>query len=1004
MPGTQLARMVKCLRWSGLLVALLVLPEVSEAQNSAITGVVRDASGAVLPGVSVTISSPALIERVRETVTDDQGQYRVVDLRPGVYSVNFTLSGFSNVEHAGIELTSGFTATINGVMRIGTIEESVTVSGASPVVDVQNIVSQTIFSSKVLEALPTNKNLIGFTALTPGASYSAASFHDVGGLAVKENDTSGIHGGRDSDMMRMIDGMTWNVPTSGGLSGTQFATNASAAQEVNFTLGGGSAEYQTGGIVMNLIPKEGGNTFASYFFTKYGNGSMQSDNLSDELRGRGMRTIDQAHKVWDVTGTFGGPIVKNRLWFFTTYRHWGRHLQLADAFLNSNPESWVYTPDFNRPYIDKVLHADHQLRVTWALTSKQKVSFLYNGQRDKVPSFGGSGRTLAVESLPEGDQQPQRVWQGTWKMPASNKLLLEAGATYVQADWLAYPVDTRAIGLISARELSTGFTYRSTRDAPGATRSTGPKWSYQTNQRLALSYVTGAHNLKVGLQTMQGGMTNQSEMYGDMNYNFLNGVPNQVVMYTTPYTQRERLKMLLGLYAQDQWTLGRATVNYGLRFDYLNALVPPQHADAARFVDERNFSEVPCVPCWKDLSPRVGVAYDLFGDGKTAVKTNLGRYPLTQALGLARAVNPFATSVNNATRPWTDLNRDFIPQGDFRNPDGNGELGPISNRNFGRLVPSTIYEDEVLKGWHVRPYHWQFSTSVQRELMSGVSVNVAYYRTWFGNFDATHNTAVTPADFDAYSIQVPANPRLPGGGGYTLSGLYNITPAKNGLVNNRVVKAKTFGKQSEIYNGADVTLNARFGDGQISGGLSTGQTVTDVCDILNNYPNVSLGSITSSGNSPTAECRTTPPWSALTQIKFNGMYALPWDMRISATYQNVAPPATNATGPVPNSAIAPSLGRNLAACGTAVVCNQTVSVPFYAPGTRFFEKRLTQVDLRFSKSFRIQHARVEGNVDLYNAFNANSVVGVNGTYGPEWGNPLQAIPGRILQLGFQVYF
>jgi hypothetical protein len=560
-------------------------------------------------------------------------------------------------------------------------------------------------------------------------------------------------------------------------------------------------------------------------------------------------------------------------------------------------------------------------------------------------------------------------------------------------------------------ELSAGFTYRSMRNAPGATRSIGPHWSDQTNQRFVASYVTGSHNIKAGIQTMQGALTYQNQMYGNVNYNFLNGVPNQIVEWTTPYTQEEHMKLMMGLFAQDQWTVSRATFNYGLRFDYLNSLVPPQSAPATQFVGARNYAEVDCVPCWKDLSPRFGVAYDLFGNGNTAVKVNVGRYVLGEMFDLASAVNPFATSVNSVTRPWSDANHDFIPQGDLSDPNANGELGPISNRNFGNVSPSTIYQDEVLKGWFVRPYTWQFSGSVQRRLASALSLSVGYYRTWFGNFRATDNVALTPADFNAYSITVPADSRLPNGGGYTVTGLYDVTPTKNGVANNLVVQASNFGMVSEVYNGVDVTVNGRFKNWHIGGGLSTGQDVTDVCDIISAHPEVTVqlasGSVTSSGRAPTpaSQCRNTPPWSALTQVKLNGLYQLPKTMRVSVVLQNNPAPPTNAAAAVLNSNIAPSLGRNLAACGSATTCNQTVSIPFYANGTQYFEHRLTQMDVRFTKTVTVQRLRIDGNVDLYNAFNANSVLMVNGTYGGSvWTTPLQTLQGRILELGFQVYF
>src|SRR5712692_1258895 len=277
----------------GLAVLITALPVTARAQAaSGIAGVVRDTTGAVIPGVTVEAASPALIEKVRTVVTDAQGLYKIVDLLPGVYTVTFTLPGFSTVKREGIELTSSFTATVNADLRVGAIEETVTVSGRSPLVDAQNIVQQKVISRELLESVPNSRS--NFAALTPGASRST----DVGGSnGTDSGSTFSIHGGRGADTRRLIDGMRWNSMEAAN-AGTGFYYDPTGAAEIAIQLGGNSAEYELGGVQVNLVPKSGGNTFNGYFYAGYTNNRLNNTAIPDDLKARGLPTIGAVDNIY----------------------------------------------------------------------------------------------------------------------------------------------------------------------------------------------------------------------------------------------------------------------------------------------------------------------------------------------------------------------------------------------------------------------------------------------------------------------------------------------------------------------------------------------------------------------------------------------------------------------------------------------------------------------------------------------------------------------------------
>jgi hypothetical protein len=514
--------------------------------------------------------------------------------------------------------------------------------------------------------------------------------------------------------------------------------------------------------------------------------------------------------------------------------------------------------------------------------------------------------------------------------------------------------------------------------------------------------VTGSHALKFGFSDfwIQRHSVVQGNAF-DVEYRFNNGIPNQITEIAAPYSHDEDQGAEFGLYAQDKWTLRRLTVNYGVRFDYYNSHFPQQVLGPAVLVPNRNIVIPPTSGLdFKDITPRFGATYDVFGSGKTALKVTVDKYVEAQGIATAvagsplsgEALNPVNSLANSVTRSWSATGTPatnpnyYFPQCDLTNPVANGNCGAMSNSNFGNATPATIYPSAITSGWGARGYQWEFSGGVQQQVTSRMSINVSYFRKIFGNFLVTDNTLVTPSDYSPYSITAPMNPLLPGGGGYQVASLYDLNPNKVGLVKNAVMFASDFGNQIQHWNGIDATVNGRFGKGiLLQGGLSTGGMTTDNCDVVAKVNNPSL-----------LYChQQTPFW--LPQVKLVGAYVIPHvDVTISSVFQSIPGPLISANYNAPNALIAPVLGRNLSG-GAA---NATVNL--VAPGAIYGE-RSNELDLRLGKRLTFGRYRALASFDLYNVFNKNAVLTLNNNYAA-WQTPLSVLQPRVAKFSVQFDF
>jgi hypothetical protein len=999
----------------------LLLPAAAFAQ-AAITGVARDASGGVLPGVTVEAASPVLIEKVRAVVTDGTGQYRIVNLLPGTYSVTFSLPGFSTVKRDGIELTGEFVATVNGDLKVGALEETITVTGETPIVDVQSAKVQQTVSKDILAAIPSSRNAAGIQALVPGMSSNSDSGGINGGMT---GGAGSIHGGRGNDSRTYSDGN--NTGWAGGSAGGGNTPNVSGAQEVVLSTSGGLGEAETSGVILNVIPRDGANTFSGQFSASGANGAMQGSNYTDSLKAQGLKTPSELLKVYDVNPMGGGRIIRDKLWFYLTYRETGGERTVPGMWVNKNagnPNAWTVDFDRDKPAFDDNLDRNGIARLTWQVTPRNKISAHWSEQYTTSSTKGGGTATVTPEASTRNLYNPSHINSASWSSPVSGRLLLEAGWGSYQARY-RNPTPrndgTHNDRMIRSLEQFGEIPNLNARMPAGV----GGGFNHHligalANLRASASYVTGAHNIKFGYQ---GGFGNPSQTYTYFNEVILvrtaNGRANRLTQVVS--NQNTNIKIVRNLiptsfYGQDQWTTGRLTLQGGVRYDNLRTSYPDQffggpayNASAPTLINYPSRSTQGVN--WNDVTVRTGAAYDLFGNGKTAVKFNLGKYmEAFSATNTDLDLNPLIRNTVSTTRTWTD-NGDFIVNCDLANKTLNGECGAMDNQSFGTAAFTRSYDTDFVTGSGVRPYNWGLGLSVQQEVLPRVSVNVGYFRNWWDNWYVVDNRSTSLADYTPFSILAPVDPRLPNNGGQTVSGLYNLVTSKVGAVDELAQSSSNFAKQIENWQGVDVNVVARLRNGvTVQGGTSTGRRLQDACEVRALMPEVGAGPSGGANNSIAGStagnnlsvvnpyCLVVEPY--LTQVRGLATYTIPKvNVQVSGTLSS-NPGIDLAANYTVTSAIAnvgpQPLGRNLS--------SGNVTVNLIEPGTLYSPRR-NNIDFRVAKILRFGRTRTQVGVDIYNATNTDVVTTYNQNYtATSWLVPTAIQPARYIKVSAQVDF
>jgi hypothetical protein len=972
------------------LIVVLCIPAVAVAQSQ-ITGVVKDESGGVLPGVSVEAASPVLIEKIKTAVTDADGRYRIVDLRPGVYKITFTLSGFSTLGKEGVELPSNFTSTINVELKVGALEETVTVSGETSVVDVQQASRTQVITRDLLDNLPVSRTIQTIGMPIPGIRMSG---QDVGGSLETGQNNMSAHGMQGRNNTLQLDGLQINSQEN---NGEQFGyLNDALNAEVTVSTYASSAEVSGGGIKVNTIPRDGGNSFSGSLFLGGSNGSWRSDN-ADPSKLQGVVAPVPLKHIQNFTGSIGGPILRDRVWFFFSPRHMDTTQGIINGARLDGKENF-----------DTTIVRNLTGRLTYQLDQKNKISATQDRVFKVVPFRTGNGIDPSAAYVRAAKNGIYNFASAKWTSTVTNRWLLESGYSQYRVDYgqQPQPGDNFARGTsdwyADAQHTNNALIHVPecvlvagclTWHSPG---TSGGSRSHNLREVLSssASFVTGAHSLKTGLTWSWGYNDSYADMAADLVQQYLNGAPNKVVIYNTPYIQKATVKYDLGLYIQDTWTIKRLTLNPGLRIENFNSFIPEDSMAAGRFVPVRFYPAQRNLPNWNgDLAPRFSAAYDLFGDGKTAIKGNISKYYEAWTGLFASRYSPVASSTSSYN--WADLNGDDIAQ------ENEFIANPGSNANFGKSVVSRAADSN-----EVRAFNRETSLQITRQLRRGVSVNLGWFHRIWKDVESSDNTLTSQADWmdpakGAVAFQY-ANPMNPA----EMLNAYQLNPAVRGQSFTLDYTNKAY---RSIYDGFELSFQSRLeNNATVFGGVTFERNLTISCGAADD-PNATgtdryagftvAAGLQGPGGTPWCDQHNLSiPFSK--ELKLSGAQPVWLGATVGATLMSL-----------PGSQYVYTYALQNADFPGKSNTGTTQNLLLTAPGAQLYP-RFFQLDMNLKKNFRWGSKTFSGQVDLFNVTNSSSIISKTtavtltgtGSVSTNLNNVTAFLLGRTVRLAFQMKF
>ncbi len=917
----------------------------AQVQTGSITGVVTDTSSAVLPGVSVSLSGEKLIGGVQTKVTDATGNYRFDRLPPGAYNVKFELQGFKTIERQGIRVNASFVATVSPKLEVGSVSETITVTGESPTIDTKSNVQQTIMSQDILEGVPTGRDPWSLAKIIPGVQIST---YDVGGTQSYQQSSLSSHGSNTNDVNYNIDGSTVNWPGGGG-GATMLYYDQGMFEEVNYTTSAIPAEVMVGGVSINMVTKEAGNKWRGDMRYYYSNGDhLQSDNTQVPELTKWNFLGNPIQKLYDFNIGGGGAVVQDKVWVTGSLRRWVVNKQTNSL----NPATGTRAIDDNTI-------RNYSIKGVWQAAQTQKIAVSYNynnkvrgHRRNTPPNFVPDIASLHQDN-PAASTQVKYTGIYDKAVYESSFSVMSGTTSYLYQDGT-----NDAIRVVDNTLSTASNAAQYHEENPNSRIQFDNVLSYTTSGR------TGDHLFKAGVQFARLRYALDYRVNGDMYLEYSNGNPLQVREFNTPATSLS-LDHALGFFAQDSWTIAnKLTLNLGMRFDTNKGIIPAQSSPAGSFITERSLAA--STPVNQKLAVwRAGLVYDPIGDGQTAFKASFSRYGTQVGIDRVTNVNPF--NFANQTCPWTDLNNDGAATAN--------EIGKCS----GFPTRSIRYADGNGPNW---PYSDEITAGVERQVMHDIRLGVMYYHRTNRDQIGTVNAAVPSSAYTRETISVPGSPTGPGG----TATFYNLDPAYFGLQDTVLANQPYLDTD---YNGVEFTANKRFTKRwQMVAGLTIGRNKGGV--------NNSGGSGQSTNNDLNDPNFTKFPNGIVGDdsryaFRLAGSYVLPADITVAGSLISNSGYPYVSTYTVSRS-IFPGLTRS----------SQSVYL------TSRGDERLpnvTMVDLRVSRAFRFTgNRRITPQLDIFNIGNASTIVNYGASVGSAYLKPGEIVAPRIVRIGFTIDF
>ncbi|MBW4027412.1 TonB-dependent receptor [Acidipila rosea] len=915
-----------------------------------IRGVVTDASGGALPNVSITVKSPALMTS-RTTATDVAGGYLFDSLPSGIYELTYTISGFKTEVRSNISITPGFTATVSPELAIGTSEQSVVVSAAAPVVDTTDNTSTTTFDEALLQNVPSGRDTFSTVAQAPGV---ATSDFDIAGSQSFQQSVMQVHGSLPGDQVYSFNGLRLNWPGSTG-GYTSFYVDDDSLSELQVVTDSAPAEVAVGGVYMNLVPKSGANQMHGLAAAYYQSAGTQATISNPIYGGVPVPSGTPFIMARDIATNLGGPILKDKWWIFGSWRLY----DLKESVLS------VTNPD-GTPTTDPNHQSNVTLRSDYQLTKNNHLDFVwwYNEQN----RFFRRDTSYAFVSADAAWRQiePAYILQGEWTSTVKN-MLFDTRFGYLHQ---VFPLENQP---------GTPLNALNRQDVTLSTESGAPPYSFVNPASViafaeGVSYYNGhlwgsSHTFKFGVDSSVNRNGYNYTVDQGINALYNNTKPIEVIAYNTPVNVRS-IYHETAAYAQDSVTIKRKlTLNLGVRYDHFNTFYPAQTSPAATFpalFPQRTFAKSPDIATWNTFRPRLGMAYDLTGKGRSVIRAYYGQFDIIEGAGLAEQINPngLSTQVYN----WNDLNGDGVPQ--QNEWDSPANLVSASGGVVTKVDPN-------LK----RPYTSEFNVGYEQQVLSSVMVGVNYYYRNIKNQFAERNLANPATDYTATKVDNLGNPLINSITGQQIT-LYNLNPADVGLSNYLITNIPEL--DTNHYNGIEFTMTKRMSRGwQVLAGYT-----------LQQQKGTYTRGLTDDFNNPNNEINRKSAilnYDATQMFKILSNYTLPKSIALGLNYQHYTGYPLD-----PNNGPPTAVFENLNQGQVSVI------------GDTIGHLRLPNVDIANIRLSRPTHLgdrfTLEPIADLFNIANANTVISEVPTGGSSFRRPTNQLNPFIARFAMRFSF